>query len=504
MGRLELKLLAVLVLLTAAPVAVALWQAGTLFERSLGAGVNPRVAGALDDAVKIYGDYVRAEKARQRAVAERLAESPALQARLAAGPAAATEWLRGHAAQPRVFAIELVPAMSGVEPLRVESPLTPTDEWLQRTETVPLPYGAGGVMGGYVALRYTFGLERAFIERFDRMEEEVIRPFAALAADRDNVADVYAWSFVGYLTAAVFLAALVSVVVGRRITRRVKRLRRAMNSVAGGDLHARVTPEGHDELADLARDFNEMARRLEESSARVQYLTQVSAWQGIARRLAHEIKNPLTPILLSVQQLQKTDRTDAERFGRVLTTVREVVEEEVHNLERLVDNFSRFARLPAVRRAPEDVARLARDLVAAHPEIESLAARAPDAPLIAAVDRGLLRQALANLVKNGAEAARAAGRAPQVVLEVRAEADATVLAVEDNGPGVPLEDRQRVFEPYVTGKSDGTGLGLAIVKKIVLDHGGTIAVTEAALGGARFEIRLPASDLARERGLKLP
>ncbi len=478
MGRLELKLLALLVLLTGVPLGVAYWLSGTLFDRSLGAGINPAIEQALEDAAFVYGDYVRAEKARQRALAAGLADSRALAAAWEAGPTEVERVLREAAARDGVLSVGMGDTVASVREA--------TADWL--TDEVRLPVE----LPGRPTLRYRYGMPRGVLERFAVMEEEVIRPFRTLAAARDDLVEEYAWNFVGALGAAVFVAALVSVFTGRRVTRRLSRLREALDGVAAGDLRVRVVPEGRDEVADLARGFNEMADTLGETTARVQYLTQVSAWQGIARRLAHEIKNPLTPILLSVQQVRQSYSGDDVRFRRALETAAEVVEEEVANLRRLVDNFSRFARLPAVDPKPGDLVALANDVVSGHPEIERLEADVPGEPLEANIDRGLLRQALSNLVKNAAEAARDAGREPEVRLEVRALPDGRrLLAVEDNGPGVPAGERERVFEPYVTHKEDGTGLGLAIVKKIVLDHGGSIAVGESAAGGARFEVRLP-------------
>ncbi|MCA9541722.1 MAG: HAMP domain-containing protein, partial [Myxococcales bacterium] len=362
------------------------------------------------------------------------------------------------------------------------------DAWRTASLTVPID----GVPG-YRALHYTFGLEAAFLDRFDRLEAEVIEPFATLEAYRDELADDFTLRFVLPLAAALAITTLISVVVGRRITRRLRRLRLALDALGAGDLHARTPEDGRDEVSDLARGFNSMAERLRDSQARIEYLTRVSAWQGIARRLAHEIKNPLTPILLAVQQVHGSYRGDDARYRRGLDTAREVVEQEVQTLKRLVENFSRFAKLPAADRQPGDVAALAREMVEAHPEIPGLRAEAPAEPMMAPIDKGLLRQALTNLIQNAADELRDRDDA-EVIIRVHREADAVHLAVDDNGPGVPAAERERVFEPYVTGKPDGTGLGLAIVKKIVLDHGGTIHVASAQSGGARFAIRLPADD----------
>lgn len=486
MGRLELKLLVLLVLLTGVPLIISFTLSRTLFERSLMVGLEPDVTAALRDAVELHGRYVRAEKDRQTALARGLADSRALAA-AATDPDALRALLRAAVATPRVAAVEL----RGPTALRVANPAIAEPTWRLRTIELPLD----GV-AGYTTLRYTFGLEAAFLDRFERMESEVIAPRAALETYRDDLAADLSLRFLIPLATAIFVAAVISLLVGRRVTRRLDALRRAMDRVAAGDLEVQVAPTGRDEVAELAERFNEMTRRLRDSRARIEHLTRVSAFQGIARRLAHEIKNPLTPILLAVQQVHRSYRGDDARYRRVVDTAAEIVEQEVATLKRLVENFSRFARLPPAEPQDADLAAFARELVAAHPEIDGLLAIAPEHPVIAAVDKGLLRQALTNLLKNAHEALRERGErdfeaAPRVHLRVEELDDAVRLVVEDNGPGVAHDDRERIFEPYVTGKDDGTGLGLAIVKKIVLDHEGTIAATDSADGGARFEIVLP-------------
>jgi nitrogen fixation/metabolism regulation signal transduction histidine kinase len=486
MRRLEWKLVGLLLLVAGVPLLVGFVLAQTLFARSLDVALNPATARALDDAVGIYGEYVRAEKGRQHAEAEALARDPALLSALASRDEPTLRALLARAAgRPRVLSLTLLPAdgVTGVAPLQVASPLADQPGWLADRVDVPLPEG-----GAWETLRFAYGLEAEVMDRFHQMETEVVAPYARARTDRGEQARILTLSFVAVLGTAVVAALVIALVVGRRTTTRLRRLRAAMAEVAAGNLDVRLRPAGHDEIADLARGFNHMADRIVESQARVQYLTQVSAWQGIARRLAHEIKNPLTPILLAVQQIHSRYRGEDAAFRRQLDTAREIVEQEVENLRRLVETFSRFARLPAVVPQPEDLGALARDLVAAHPEIPGLRAEVPDAPVVVPVDRGLLRQALTNLVQNAAQATRA----PHVVVAVAGEPGGARIAVRDAGPGVPEADRERIFEPYVTGRADGTGLGLAIVKKIVLDHGGDIRVGDAPEGGASFEIRLPA------------
>jgi nitrogen fixation/metabolism regulation signal transduction histidine kinase len=215
----------------------------------------------------------------------------------------------------------------------------------------------------------------------------------------------------------------------------------------------------------------------------------------VARRLAHEIKNPLTPIQLAFQQLEARWRHAPgadQAFGRLLADAGEIVRQEVGTLQRLVEEFSAFARLPDVRPEPADLAAFLESFLETSPQLTEAAdvsvVRAAG-PVPVALDAGLMRRVLANLTENAVQAARPA-RA-RIHLGVARGLDRAVLTVADEGPGIEPELRPRVFDPYVTTKESGTGLGLAIAKKIVLQHGGEIQVGERPGGGASFTLAFP-------------
>jgi two-component system nitrogen regulation sensor histidine kinase NtrY len=350
-----------------------------------------------------------------------------------------------------------------------------------------------------------------------------------LDRQRDQAFDAFVSRYIREYFVFVLGLLVVVPVIGflfaRRATRRVARLSEAARLVGQGDLTVRLTPEGRDELDDLARAFNGMVEELSEARSRLEYLQKVSAWQEVARRLAHEIKNPLTPVQLAVQELVSKYRGDDPAFQKLLTTVAEISKEEISALRRLVDDFSAFAKLPKVEPLPLDLGALLDDFVRHHPDLAGVVeVDPPPAPITVACDRIMFGRVLANLVENAVQAASAAGSTPRVKLSlttespyvVRAGASSTYLprrtretsvvdgrlgrrmvaiCVDDNGPGVPADSRTRIFDPYVTTKPQGTGLGLAIVRKIVLDHGGDITVSPAPspLGGARFVVELPLS-----------
>lgn len=214
---------------------------------------------------------------------------------------------------------------------------------------------------------------------------------------------------------------------------------------------------------------------------------RTSAWGDVARRIAHEIKNPLTPIQLSAERIKR-------KFGKVIVEDKPIFEQctdtivrQVDDIRRMVDEFSRFARMPKPVIEPEDVADTVRQVVflmrVGHPDIDIEAQIAED-PMPAQFDRRLISQALQNIVKNAAEAISAVpvetlGRG-KIDIAVGREADDIVIDVIDNGIGLPKESRSRLLEPYVTTREKGTGLGLAIVGRVLVDHGGRIELNDAS------------------------
>ena len=207
-----------------------------------------------------------------------------------------------------------------------------------------------------------------------------------------------------------WLAAVLGLFVARRATGRVATLRDAARRVGEGDLGVRVAPRGSDELDELARAFDRMVAELGDARSRLGYLQKVSAWQEVARRLAHEIKNPLTPIQLAVQELASKYRGGDPAYERLLATAQEILNEEVGAIRRLVDDFSAFAKLPKVEPAPVDLAQVVEDFARAIRSGRRRCRSRTTASVGALCDRMMLGRVLANLVENAVQAARG-GRA---------------------------------------------------------------------------------------------
>ncbi|MCL4675895.1 MAG: PAS domain-containing sensor histidine kinase, partial [Pararhodobacter sp.] len=235
---------------------------------------------------------------------------------------------------------------------------------------------------------------------------------------------------------------------------------------------------------------------------------RMAAWGDVARRIAHEIKNPLTPIQLSADRIKrKFGRLLSEEDATSLQSLTDVIVRQTNDLRRIVDEFSRFARMPEPDRRPTDLVQLLRDAVTlqeAGQDTVRFSTRFPDTPLTIEIDSTMISQALINLLKNAGEATEGliesgrapAGYQPRVQVEMTVDENRAAITISDNGLGLP-EDRARLFEPYVTTREKGTGLGLPIVKKIIEEHGGTLDLRDAAImegcthPGALAEIRLP-------------
>ncbi|RZJ93510.1 MAG: PAS domain-containing sensor histidine kinase, partial [Brevundimonas sp.] len=229
-----------------------------------------------------------------------------------------------------------------------------------------------------------------------------------------------------------------------------------------------------------------------------------AAWRDVARRIAHEIKNPLTPIQLSAERLRRRYRKMVEEDVEVFDRCTETIIRQVGDIGRMVDEFSSFARMPTPRFTAANPAELLREAVFAQrvaaPDIDvDLLEPLPKVSFQA--DRQMVGQALTNILKNAGEAVTARretsprptdGEAPGIVARLTVEDGVATFVIEDDGPGLPAKDRDRLTEPYVTTREKGTGLGLAIVKRICEEHGGELKLADAeTLSGARVCLIFP-------------
>ena len=268
-----------------------------------------------------------------------------------------------------------------------------------------------------VGVRVTVGTDARAFGDYQRAGE-VSEVFRALKEGSEYVSGFYLAVYIALLMSVIVVALGIGLTLSRRVTRRVSQLAEATERLGAGDLTVSVPVEEADEVSDLTRAFNDMVRDMRESRARIEYLSRIGAWQEFARRLAHEIKNPLTPIQLAVQEVHRTYKGDDARFRRTLEDARAIVEEEIATLRRLVGEFSEFARLPEVHLAPADLGVFVREAVdAPFRGDEALDDDATPVELVAEIepravpvqiDGMLLKRCLDNLVRNASQALRGA------------------------------------------------------------------------------------------------
>ncbi len=341
--------------------------------------------------------------------------------------------------------------------------------------TVRLVAGPGSA-GDAVAARLPGGMLRA-----------VAVPPGDAAALLARARSALAWAALAAVGSALALALL----LGHVLASPVRRLALAVDRVAEEGRPVDPMPPGPGEVGRLAARIDRMLAALREEHVRRARAERLAAWRDVARRVAHEVKNPLTPIRLAVDNLERLAARDPAALPAALPAEAAAIREEVVRLERLVREFHEFARMPAPRPEPLDLGELVRGALRAR-----LGGEGPPrwevrieagVPRVRA-DADLLRTLVGNLAGNAAEAG--AGRL-EVTVRPAAAPGRVELLVEDDGPGVPDELRGRAFEPYVTGRAGaGTGLGLAICRRIAEDHGGTIELLPGT-AGARFRVELP-------------
>lgn len=531
-GRIRRRLALAIVATALIPVLVAVLLAESMVRQASARFYVPEIGDRLDQSLSLYQELARAIKTGMRHEANAIASHEPLRRAAAQGSkeAARAELQQLFSKYPNLVRLA-VTAPGGATLAEVER-TRPVDPARENTLHVVVPLdGTRGparspeeeederladdeldeeAVAGGPQLSAVFAADRS---RFDELEQmsQFVDTYKQIERRREQDTASYIYAFAALLGITIVAAVGVGALLARGISSRLGQLASATGRVGAGDLNVRVPERGSDEIADFSRAFNRMVAEIETSRARIEYLQRIGAWQEMARRLAHEIKNPLTPIQLAVQEAHRRCPSGDAEYKRLLDTTLEIVQDEVGTLRRLVSEFSSFARLPQAQLSPGDLREFlleqqARLLLLDDDEPEATPAPDPsssgieielavaDAPAPANLDRQMLRRALINLVRNAAQAITHAGRQRgRIRVALRRAGDYHLIEIEDDGPGIPPELEQAIFDPYVTTKPDGAGLGLAIVKKIVVEHGGSITAGSSSLGGATIRVRIPAA-----------
>jgi len=512
-GRIRRRLALAIVLTALIPLLAAVWLAEISVRTTSTKFFIPEVGAHLDKSLGLYQELARNAKALMRQEGAEIALRPALRRAAAAVDRGAleVELKRAFADHPSLVSLTVRdPDGQSLAEVKRDKPLDPNHE-NQLEVGKALADGPDADDGPQLVA--VFAADKGHFDELVEMSE-FVNTYKQVERRRGADERSYLLSFTALLCLTIVAAIGVGSLLARGVSRRIAELARATRLVGEVDVNIRVPEGGGDEIADLAGAFNRMLGEVESSRARIEYLQRISAWQEMARRLAHEIKNPLTPISLAVQEIHRRYAGSDPEYQRLVDTTLEIVEDEVGTLRRLVGEFSDFARLPQASLFRADLAEFLREQAlrfgvrsgerdsgeTALDELLSLRQAAdikmefvvPEGVCEALIDAQMLRRVLFNLVRNAAQALLASPSGDRRVrVRLAQVGDFWNLDVEDNGPGIPVELRETVFDPYVTTKDDGTGLGLSIVKKIVIEHGGTIRAEQSELGGARLRVRLP-------------
>ena len=473
MHRLRNRLIAAFLAATALPLAATIWITMSLLDRSLSYSTTNELdslSRTLEAAVRQFYQRER-ETLKQDAIAGR-AERTFHPASGAATwpPAVRTFWESGEAER---FGV------SGAGGDHVE--------YLRRVE------GAAGVAGVSAFRRELGGIRMDQLSSELRRSRQLVESIQARDLRRGFTLALL------LLLAATWLAGLIPlIVIAHRVSRPVGQLTAALTDLAAGDEARRIdtgpAPGSRDEVGRAVDAFNRMAEQLEQNRERLVHLTRMESWQSLARKTGHEIKNSLTPIRLTVEEMQARQPAADRAF---MDQAVQIVVSEIEALERRVRAFSEFSTEPPVRPEVLDINALITERVSllkpAHPAARFDLQLDPTGPrAYAAAD--LVKGIVTNLLQNAAEAAGADGR-----VMARTAAGETTVAIEihDSGPGLSAEAEATLFEPTITFKPGGMGLGLSIARSHALLSGGDLTRIPGVLGGAAFRVTLPASGAIR-------
>lgn len=355
-----------------------------------------------------------------------------------------------------------------------------------------------GVLGGVTALRSDAALlvgvmlNPAYWEQLNQVREA--RDYYARLGVLVEVARQRVWlTIVGMALIILIGAAILARALSSGMTSPLRDLSQALAQVEDGARHEPLPERGAPELASLASSFNAMTARLADARAALAHAEREAAWRDVARKLAHELKNPLTPMSLSIHRLQRRLERVPESDRAAVRESLEAMAQELDHLTRLAESFAQYARMPEPREESLELSQLARAAASLHetPRV-NIEVRA-DATLGVRGDRLLLTRALHNLLVNACEASPDGAL---VELETGREGPDVWVEVRDRGTGLDPKVAERVFEPYVSTKNRGSGLGLSLVRDIAKQHRGHVSLTNRDGGGAVARLTLPAAPAA--------
>jgi len=294
------------------------------------------------------------------------------------------------------------------------------------------------------------------------------------------------WAFaIGLLVLLGLISFQLAKIISKGLSEPIKQLADGMQRIGSGDLSYRVNIKAKDEIGFLVESFNQMAEELLTSRENLKRAERAAAWRDVARQISHEIKNPLTPIELSLYRLKTTFPRESQNNSDFSESLR-IIEEEITTMRRLASEFSEFARMPQLDLQEQDITDIIKDsakLYATHPIELHFDSELP----LKALDREQMRRAINNLIKNAIEASK---KSDPVEIFVTKSEHKLHIKIVDRGCGIEKKDIKKILDPYFTTKKEGTGLGLFIVNRIITEHGGELLIKSQKNKGTTIIINL--------------
>jgi nitrogen fixation/metabolism regulation signal transduction histidine kinase len=488
-GKFEKKLLGAMLLVSVIPLTFCLIMVGILLEEFIRIGLNPEIEQNLKNSARMYRTFFNLTKARHENVARLLLREEEFIKRVCSEQLDKKYLERAilPITEDGIFIKELKiyrQEQKKESTIRLK-PTVKAENWIEHTVRIPVSCEKD------VEVSIVFLMQSQYLRDYKKLNE-TISIYGHIYRMRKSIKKAYSIAFGLIIFFIVLISTACGMYLSRRVTRRISALIEGTKRASDGDLDYRIEIISRDEIGNLTESFNRMLHQLKEQREKSLYLERISAWQQVARNVAHEIKNPLTPILLAVQEMKHRYDQKSPDFERILNESVKMITEEVNSLRRMVTEFSRFAKLPDPEFESIEMEEFIKELCEQYRSVFSkmdlqFKSRLSSGVIVPA-DREMLRRVFTNLFDNS----RNAG-ASKIFISLDAGDSSNRIRIEisDNGKGIEEKNLQKVFDPAFTTKKEGFGLGLAICKRVILQHGGNIKALRSEEGGAHFVITLP-------------
>lgn len=335
---------------------------------------------------------------------------------------------------------------------------------------------------------YSHTIDSSQVEGFNKEVEGILRDLQKIEIAGDFYSrDIERYS-IGIVVLMVILVGGIFLLLFMMITRPLARLLTATEQLKEGDFEVQLKESQYSPLNSLIVSFNGMVNELNENREKLIEAEKQTIWKEMARAMAHEIKNPLTPIRLAAQRLEAKYYEGSDDISGILEKSMGIINEEVDNLQSLVNAFSGFAKMPEAKFENYDLNQQLKDISHQYSDDAQIDLETDEELKFIRADLMQMKQVLVNLIQN---AIQACPGEPHIALKTQVKDKTCMISIQDHGKGIPVEDLSKIFEPYFTTKKKGTGLGLAIVQRIIRQHGGDIEAQSEPGKGSIFIISLP-------------